>query len=206
MLTSSIVKFLAATTCLVCVSAAGAATASGNLLTNGDFATGDLTGWTLNAPGRPTEPPYIQVTNNFTRGCFSAAYYCFYTKVGTPGDFVDLSQSFHSKAGSPLTIDFHFLQQVAGPTNPLSFSVVLDGTTLGTFTNTSFVVDQLVALHALSTGNDTLDFKFAEFQGLGAQAIGGVSVSVPEPASWALMITGFGLTGASLRRRAPKAV
>ena len=32
-------------------------------------------------------------------------------------------------------------------------------------------------------------------------AIGGTGAAVPEPASWALMISGFGLAGAALRRR-----
>ncbi|PZQ62189.1 MAG: hypothetical protein DI570_11865 [Phenylobacterium zucineum] len=33
-----------------------------------------------------------------------------------------------------------------------------------------------------------------------ASAYGGVVAAVPEPATWALMITGFGLAGATLRR------
>jgi hypothetical protein len=36
---------------------------------------------------------------------------------------------------------------------------------------------------------------------LGDGAVGGGAGGVPEPASWALMIAGFGLTGAALRRR-----
>jgi hypothetical protein len=31
--------------------------------------------------------------------------------------------------------------------------------------------------------------------------VGGGEVGVPEPATWAMLITGFGLVGASVRRR-----
>ena len=37
---------------------------------------------------------------------------------------------------------------------------------------------------------------------IGSQIIASVAGTVPEPASWALMVSGFGLVGASLRRRA----
>ncbi|MEY2883105.1 MAG: hypothetical protein RL490_829 [Pseudomonadota bacterium] len=37
--------------------------------------------------------------------------------------------------------------------------------------------------------------------GSGVQLIGTAATAVPEPASWALLIAGFGLTGANLRRR-----
>ena len=37
-------------------------------------------------------------------------------------------------------------------------------------------------------------------------AIGGTGAAVPEPASWALMIGGFGMAGAALRRRRAVAV
>lgn len=32
----------------------------------------------------------------------------------------------------------------------------------------------------------------------------GVSLSVPEPATWAMMITGFGLVGVAMRRHRPR--
>ena len=199
---SSIVKVLAATTCLSGISAGGAIAASNNLLINGDFATGDLTGWTLTAPVTRFAP-FVQVTTGFGFACPTNPSHCFYTKDGTNGYSLDLSQGFQSRAGSHLTIQFQFGQQIRLPGQSDTFSVALDGNVLQTFTNTSFVQDQLVILHAISTGHDTLDFNFVEKQGGGANLIGNVSVSAPEPVSWALMIAGFGLVGVALRRRAP---
>jgi len=42
---------------------------------------------------------------------------------------------------------------------------------------------------------------FNQIDGTDGMILAGVSVGVPEPMTWALMIMGFGLTGASLRRR-----
>jgi hypothetical protein len=39
--------------------------------------------------------------------------------------------------------------------------------------------------------------------GTGVLTIAGQAPAIPEPASWALMIAGFGLVGSALRRRAP---
>jgi hypothetical protein len=71
-----------------------------------------------------------------------------------------------------------------------------------------------VVLPNLVLGSNTLTFSYAGTnQGLGDEAWGlgnagtlgyGATVTgnaVPEPASWALMIGGFALTGATLRRR-----
>ncbi|MGZ3403672.1 MAG: PEPxxWA-CTERM sorting domain-containing protein [Phenylobacterium sp.] len=42
---------------------------------------------------------------------------------------------------------------------------------------------------------------FTQVDGVDGMILAGVSLGVPEPASWALMIGGFGLAGAALRRR-----
>ncbi len=59
---------------------------------------------------------------------------------------------------------------------------------------------------ALNLG-DTLAFKFTRIPDgysdatIAVSAIGGRGGAVPEPATWAMMIAGFGLAGATLRRR-----
>jgi hypothetical protein len=52
------------------------------------------------------------------------------------------------------------------------------------------------------TAANGLDFAFQTFVGAGGETAndgGGQPIGVPEPASWALMIAGFGLAGATLR-------
>jgi hypothetical protein len=61
---------------------------------------------------------------------------------------------------------------------------------------------------ALTTGNNTLRLSYAgPGQGLGEEGwgISGLSVTggVPEPATWAMLIVGFGFLGAHARRRRP---
>ena len=62
----------------------------------------------------------------------------------------------------------------------------------------------------------TITFSPGEYQGVGGISLGWVRngrfvidriviSAVPEPATWAMMITGFGLAGAGLRRRRPLA-
>jgi hypothetical protein len=46
-------------------------------------------------------------------------------------------------------------------------------------------------------------YSLAFSNGIGNGAVAEVPAGVPEPASWAMMIAGFGLAGAVLRRRAP---
>ena len=51
-------------------------------------------------------------------------------------------------------------------------------------------------------GGDTGNSVIPRLELIGEPGAGGVG-AVPEPASWAMMITGFGLAGATLRRRRP---
>jgi hypothetical protein len=82
-------------------------------------------------------------------------------------------------SGAPTTIGTGFLNQW-GQTYGLTGSVALDAG--------EFIIMGLNAAGSFS--NDSTGFNFV------------VTTGVPEPASWALMITGLGLAGAAIRRRA----
>ena len=61
---------------------------------------------------------------------------------------------------------------------------------------------------ALTTGTNTLTLSYSgNAQGLGDEGWGvsnlSVTGGVPEPATWALLVAGFGFVGASLRRQRP---
>lgn len=114
----------------------------------------------------------------------------------------------------PISVTFDF-------TAPTSFSGTVNGTTDTTFTFFGFVDQGTVHWNAPATlnfGNGgvlQISLNDADF---GQHVVGGFSQKsadisgtfklvhdslpgVPEPASWALMIGGFGMTGAMLRRR-----
>ena len=71
-------------------------------------------------------------------------------------------------------------------------------TSFGPVTSTSIVT----TFPLVGTSNGFLLFNSSsnvQFSGVVASV-----AAVPEPATWAMMIAGFGLAGAALRRRAPK--
>ncbi len=78
-----------------------------------------------------------------------------------------------------------------------------DGFGLGFFSEAELSLD----LPPVLVGGFGCCFGFGQESFKGTMDIAGARVaSVPEPASWALMITGFGLAGAGLRRRRWQAV
>jgi len=76
---------------------------------------------------------------------------------------------------------------------------LLEKTTLSGLTNSSFI-------SVYTTGNETLShvsfntYGSPNLEGVGQLRISGL-VAVPEPATWAMMIMGFGAAGSVLRRR-----
>jgi hypothetical protein len=70
------------------------------------------------------------------------------------------------------------------------------GSTLMYYNPASPVANEAIWSGSQWTGNDDLNLSFQIFS---ADA----PAAVPEPASWAMMITGFALAGATLRRRNP---
>lgn len=89
-------------------------------------------------------------------------------------------------------------------------------------TNIQFFADSTTALDAASaffSVMNTSRFGTPDFGGLSCSSVaqncgggftvtqtGGGVAGVPEPATWALLLTGFGLLGAAVRRRRPAAV
>ena len=90
-----------------------------------------------------------------------------------------------------------------------TYNVVLDDVVLGSFATLSgqqFLSRSLVG-PVIAHGSHTLAFVGTDLlTGDNTSFIDKVSAGVPEPASWALMILGFGGAGAALRRRRGQAV
>ena len=172
---------------------AGGSHAAGNLLINGSFETGDFTGWStsnLNNTGVTTSgfdgwPPE------------DGNYFAYLGNVGSDGL---ISQSFSDTAGQALTVSFY---QGSDGATPNDFSAYFDGALL---TSQVDAPDQrpnytLYTFAVTGTGSDTL--LVAERNDPAYDALDNVSVTaaVPEPAAWAMMLVGFGVAGAAVRRR-----
>jgi hypothetical protein len=187
---------------------AGSASA-GNLIVNGDFETGDLSGWsvvdsgsgswfaTLNGAGSPLNSfasPFLA-----TGGDWNAQ-----TDQGGPGSH-DLSQTLLLGGGN---YKFQFDaygndQSGSGGAGDQQYLVIDDSTAL-----LGPLVDPAWAHFSfdltLGAGLHTFTFHENDDRSFYNAAVDNVSLttsSAPEPAAWALMIGGFGLAGASLRRR-----
>ena len=163
-----------------------------NLVTNGGFEDADH-GW-----GFPEDGYHIVGgTGDMTayRGSMMAASGC-YDSFACP-----IGQVLDTVVGRRYRISFAF--------NPGAGADDGGGNTVVTFGNTRLV--DLVGgapgwtrhrFTAVATDVDTT-LQFFGYQNNGASGIDDVSVTaaVPEPATWAMMLGGFGLAGAALRRR-----
>jgi PEP-CTERM motif len=159
---------------------AGHASASPNLITNGDFSAG-LTGWTE------------------TDSC------CYYTDgsgfhegaIGTNGM---LSQTFADPAGEDLTLSFYYSgEDPATSYQYVTFDgVEVPGSYVGGATPLTFYSFNL----GPGTGLDTLVFNGRNDPSYNTLDDVVVTASVPEASTWAMMLVGFaGLGFAGFRAR-----
>jgi hypothetical protein len=111
---------------------------------------------------------------------------------GTPADFYHLGPSDH---GASFTFGFDALAAGASQTFSIFYGVApTERAALGAL--------GLVDAEVYSFGQANLDgVPGDETFIFGFKGVGGTAVAVPEPATWALMIGGFGFAGAALRRR-----
>lgn len=151
-----------------------------NLIQNGDFSAG-LNNWSL------------------SNDC------CWYIdgngfRDGEVGDYSYLSQTFSDTAGGALTLDFDFWSD-AGSQFVLFNGVQVPNSFVGPENWTHYTFNL-----GLATGSDTITFRGRNDPSYNALTHVSVTESgaVPEPASWALMLGGFGMVGGALRSRKAK--
>jgi hypothetical protein len=171
------------------VSAAASAANAAELVTNGGFETGNFSGWT-------------QFGNTgFTNvaDCPGPCY-AFFGPVGSTGG---IQQMLATVAGSTYAVSFDL---ESDGEQPSSVDVFLGGVDLFSLTDppaSSGFVNHIINVTASQT-NAVLSFAFRDDPGrefLDNVSVTQVAGGVPEPATWALMIGGFGIAGAALRRR-----
>jgi hypothetical protein len=184
--------------CAAAAALLSAGASQAGLITNGDFEIGTLDGWDVSGAIVATQE------SGYTGCCgFATAH---------PDNFVAalgggrgtghevLSQSFATVAGTTYVLNYDWAF-IGGQANLLDVTVggVTHSFCCSGAPSFDFSHD---SVSFVGTGLDTVSFSvFDNPQDSTDTVIDNVGVSVPEPATWAMMISGFGLAGAALRRR-----
>lgn len=164
--------------------------------TNADTTSTAITGWTV------TSGNVDYIGTYWTAGDGSRSVDL---TGGAPGT---LSQTFDTAAGTSYLVRFLLAGNPAGDPSVKTLNVSATGgsTASYTFDDTGKTLSNMgwtafTYGFTATGGSTTLSFASTTAGSYGP-ALDGVSVSaVPEPATWAMMIGGFGLVGGTLRRR-----
>jgi hypothetical protein len=168
---------------------AAPARAATNLLLNGSFETGDFTGWT-----RSGNFGFTNVIN--APGFCQHGDFC--VNEGPVGSEGVLSQSFFAPAGSQLSVTGWL---AGNGTAPSSFSVTLNGVTGAAYNPVPNQGFTQFSFSGVSIGANTLQIAFRNDPSFSQFDNFSVTSALPEAATWAQMLAGFGMTGAAMRRR-----
>jgi PEP-CTERM motif len=200
-----------------------------NLLTNGSFESG-FAGWTLGGTSGDGFPPVVIPYNSsagYPGGAFGEPIPND-DAVGNPGFdpvgdkavyFVadlarpqTLSQMVNIVAGTSYTFGFDVYLPANGAANgnDATLSATVGGFTFASFSASASPVQDWVHFSSagVATGTGLVDFIFT-YNSFGVPAKDFVidrvyfatTASVPEPATWAMMLMGFGIIGFAMRRR-----
>lgn len=199
--------------------AAAPASAAVNLLTNGSFedaGTAVLQGWggytygaaySLPLPGWTVDSGSVDIVTNGT--AWSPAYdgaQALDINGFGPGS---ISQSFGTTAGLTYRVFYAYSRNAAGAQDPAlalisagSQNVVVSSPANGGFGTESNILWKTSSFDFKATGSTSTLSLSSTDGGPGGVFFDGLSVTgVPEPTTWALMIGGFGMAGAMLRRQ-----
>jgi hypothetical protein len=218
-------KTLAIAALALGLAATGSAHAATNLITNGSFENG-LDGWTTVGSDSDNRPPVAIFYNNAVPYPYGA-----YGESVAPNNAVTSSPDAAGARAAYLVSDFAnhegltqtFTVTTAGTYN-IGFSAYAPANGYANRTDAAFsgsiagvtLADYMVSSHPetlwqtfsgsafLTPGTYQANFLF-DTNGFPAKDVvidqAFVVGVVPEPVSWAMMIVGFGMTGALLRRR-----
>ena len=163
-----------------------------NLVSNGSFETGSFSSWTQFGNTGFTAVvvgPFGGVSP--TDGTHQAAF-------GPVNSSGGISQTIATTPGKAYAITYD-LGNLGG--TPNSFSGSFGGTTFESLLNAASFGYGTRTFNIVASGSSTV-LSFAFQQNPFYHVLDNVGVGfVPEPASWMMLIAGFGLVGAAMRRR-----
>lgn len=167
---------------------------------NGGFETGDTTGWT--EAGNWSDP-----YNHINSGSYGPVYdgaYDFgdgaYNYDGVGG----LSQVLATTAGQDYEISLWWAVTESNTDGNQLYQVLWNNDVVGQIVDAPATGFTHLTFDVVGAGNDTLTFQGYSTAGYNFTddvSVTNIQGGVPEPATWSLMISGFGLAGAALRRR-----
>ena len=167
--------------------------AAQELVTNGGFETGDFSGFTQ------TGNPGATYVSSSPLVVASGAYGAQFGPIGSIGT---ITQTLATNAGQNYLISFD-LRNLGG--TPNFYDVLFGGVSLFTATNSAAFGYTNFSTTATALGVSTdLAFNFRHDPtsfALDNVSVTAVNGAVPEPATWAMMLIGFGAMGVSMRRR-----
>jgi hypothetical protein len=201
------------------LSVAGAANA---VVVMGVYNTGvGANGAALAAGDGQVDPHYVVVSSNIssiTAGSHALTYYNpAYLQDGPLSRIVNATGDANGATGEVTTFETTFNLTGYDATNATlsgqalfdnSGTVSLNGTQIASITGFGSLAPFGTNANLFVAGINHLDFTLINVDGPDAFQVAGLTVTaaplagaVPEPASWALMVAGFGLVGAAARRR-----
>lgn len=201
-------KILLASLAMAAATFAAGTAAAVNLVTCGAFCTGTFAAWTDQGTG-PVD--VVTSTSAITGPIPAATYFAQLGGVGT-GSYTNgsLAQTIHD-GGGPVTGYFYI--NFADAKKGDIFTVRWDNSNILTLScgKGKFVCgdDKWIKIKNIDLtghGTDPLSFNFntkhheGDYFGLDFVYLNGIP-AVPEPATWTLMLAGFGGLGAALRSR-----
>ncbi len=204
------IVYVFATLVLLTVTVGGRARA-GNLVVNGGFETGDLTGWTMTGN-------YVAVNDGVVMEAgsinpiypHSGMYLVNFSNFAYQGP-AGISQVVTTTPGQSYTLSYYFTTNADGSVAfPNEFKVTWDGTVLTDMTNFPSLdkVWTNYTFTVMGTGSDTLAFSgYQTNYRNGLDDIRLVAASVPEPSS--IVLSGIAAGGVMIyigrRRKAGRA-